>query len=567
MADLSIVIPARNEEFLSRTIQDILEHAEGDTEVIAVLDGAWATPGIPQSPQVHVVYLPAAIGQRAATNLGARISTARYLMKADAHVAFDQGFDRKLMAAAEELGPDVTQIPAQKNLHVYDQVCECGWRGDQAPAVATCPTCGSPDFGKEMVWQPRRGSTTTSWVFDADLHFQYDKAGQKRQSGDICDVMTSLGACFFADREYFLALGGFDERSGSWGQFGQELACKVWLSGGRHVVNRSTWFAHFFRVGGIGFPYEIHHSDQEKARTYHRNLWRANAWPGQVRPLRWLVDKFAPLAGWTPGQVEALPQGLKHGGSPAGTGGDVRRPRVGVVYYTDNRCPFPLSMAVRARLKRLAPGPVVTVTCQPAPGDIQFDIIVPAERGYLTMFRQILAGLEALDTEYAFLAEHDVLYHPSHFEFIPPRDDCYYYNLHWWKVDAEAGRAVTYTSKQTSQLCANRLLLVEHYRARVRRVEAEGFSRAMGFEPGSHRRAARVDDVPSEVWRSTLPNIDVRHGQNLTPSRWSRDQFRDQRNCQGWQEADHVSGWPAFTDRPFHDFLIDVGDFELARHA
>ena len=30
---------------------------------------------------------------------------------------------------------------------------------------------------------------------------------------------------------------------------------------------------------------------------------------------------------------------------------------------------------------------------------------------------------------------------------------------------------------------------------------------------------------------------------NLTPARWSLDQFRDQRNCRGWQEADGVPGW------------------------
>ena len=39
MRDLSILIPARNEVFLEQTIKNILENAEADTEVIAVLDG------------------------------------------------------------------------------------------------------------------------------------------------------------------------------------------------------------------------------------------------------------------------------------------------------------------------------------------------------------------------------------------------------------------------------------------------------------------------------------------------------------------------------------------------
>jgi glycosyltransferase involved in cell wall biosynthesis len=36
---LSILIPARNEEFLGQTIQNILDNIEANTEVIAVLDG------------------------------------------------------------------------------------------------------------------------------------------------------------------------------------------------------------------------------------------------------------------------------------------------------------------------------------------------------------------------------------------------------------------------------------------------------------------------------------------------------------------------------------------------
>ena len=56
--DLSVLIPARNEQWLARTVADVLEHARGDTEVIVVLDGAWADPPLPQHPRLQVVYLP-----------------------------------------------------------------------------------------------------------------------------------------------------------------------------------------------------------------------------------------------------------------------------------------------------------------------------------------------------------------------------------------------------------------------------------------------------------------------------------------------------------------------------
>lgn len=298
MPDLSVIIPARQETYLRETIADVLTHAQADTEVIAILDGAWADPPVPDHPKLRLVHHSVPIGQRAATNLGARCSQAKWIMKLDAHCAVDEGFDVKLIEAARSLGDDCTQIPAQYNFHVYDWVCAaCGHRAYQAPPVTACAKCQGP-VQKELVWKPRARRKTTSWRFDTDLHFQYDGAGEKRQQDDICDVMTSLGACFFMSRHRFRKLGGLDEAAGSWGQFGVEIALKTWLSGGRHVVNKRTWFAHFFRVGGIGFPYPITGSEQEKAREYSRQLWFANAWKHQVRPLAWVIEHFKPLPDW-----------------------------------------------------------------------------------------------------------------------------------------------------------------------------------------------------------------------------------------------------------------------------
>ena len=66
MPDLSVLIAARNEKFLLRTIQDVLSHAEADTEIIAVLDGAWADPPIPDDPRVTLIHHQTSLGQRAA---------------------------------------------------------------------------------------------------------------------------------------------------------------------------------------------------------------------------------------------------------------------------------------------------------------------------------------------------------------------------------------------------------------------------------------------------------------------------------------------------------------------
>jgi len=564
MRDLSVIIPARNEEWLKRTVEDVLAHSERDTEVIVLCDGGWPPVALDTHPRVQVLHVPTSIGQRAATNIGVKLSTAKYVMKLDAHVSMSQGFDRVLIDAAEQLGPDVTQIPAQKHLHIYDQVCpECQHRADQAPHWnGKCPSCKRKvDVQRVVVWEARSKPTTTAWRLDETLHFQYWRDGEKLQpKGDICDVMTSLGACFFMERAYFEKLGGLDEAHGSWGNYGCEVALKTWLSGGRHVVNKACSFAHFFRVGGIGFPYHITGAQQDQARAYSRDMWLRNAWPKQIYPLKWVLDKFAPLPGWSePGskvrkQVELEAKRFKS--RATATIAPSLPGTAGCVYYSDCLPDPAVLEPVRQSIENSGL-PIVAVTLKPIDWPAARNIVLDLERGYLAMFRQILAGLEVLDTEFAFLVEHDVLYHPSHFAFRPPSGDVYYYNLNVWKVHGETGQAVTYDTKQTSGICANRALLVEHYRKRVALVEANGFSRKMGFEPGSHGRSERVDDVRSVVWRSQLPNVDIRHGRNLTASRWSTAEFRNQRNCLGWQEAGEIPGWGVTAGR-FAEWLAET---------
>lgn len=98
---LSVIIPARNEEFLSLTVSDLLRNLRGDTEIIVILDGAWANQPLAQHPRVKVVYHPQSIGQRAAINEGVRLSQAQFVMKVDAHCAFAEGFDVTLMERCE----------------------------------------------------------------------------------------------------------------------------------------------------------------------------------------------------------------------------------------------------------------------------------------------------------------------------------------------------------------------------------------------------------------------------------------------------------------------------------
>ena len=610
--DLSVLIPARNEMFLRQTVENILENAEGETEVIAVLDGEWADPPLVQHPRVQILYHSQSVGQRAATNEAARLSSAKFVMKADAHCAFDKGFDVKLMKQCEK---DWTVVPRMYNLHAFDWQCKkCGNRVYQGPyptecANNKCKNTAKDGFERVMVWQPRRSRETDFARFDNTLHFQYWGAYKQRKEAvgvdGIADLLCFVGACFFMTRERYWELGGMDERHGSWGQMGVEVACKSWLSGGRLVVNKNTWFSHLFRTQpGFGFPYP--NPGIEKARNHSRNLWFNNKWEGQQHSLRWLLEKFWPVPDWTEEELQKLnylPVELKSGlleknrmvvgqmkeALPPTEAACVASAEVpsepltvakavnplrpisggltkGVVYYTDNLCEERLASAVRQKLvMETTPRgiPIVSVSLKPLP-DFGENYVVNGERGVLTMFKQILLGLEKSTADVVFLCEHDVLYHPSHFEFTPPQPDIYYYNENTYKVDGFTGRALFYYTKQTSGLCAYRKLLVEHYQKRVAKVEKDGFSRHMGYEPGCHTPPRGVDNYKAERWMAPFPNVDVRHTTNLTASRWSQDQFRNANACLGWKLGDSVPGW-GITKYRFWPFLQEVADGVVGR--
>lgn len=301
---VSVIIPSRNEGgYLEKTIESLMENAEGEIEIIVVLDG-W----LPNNPievpvddrrQVIWIHNPESIGQRQAINQAARQAKGEFVMKLDAHCAVAKGFD---VILARDCEYDMTMIPRMYNLNVE-------------------------------TWEPKLNKMTDYMfigLLDGNLRAQYYDKRTARQYGlknlrqpsstkQIDDIMCCMGPCFFMHTRRFWELGGCDEAHGGWGQQGVEVACKAWLSGGRLVVNKNTWFAHWFRGGGVpvghkkGFPYRLTQKTVNTARAYSNDLWMNNKWPQQVRTFEWLLNKFQP-PGWDiPGKsqesetVEVMP--------------------------------------------------------------------------------------------------------------------------------------------------------------------------------------------------------------------------------------------------------------------
>ena len=239
-------------------------------------------------------------------------------------------------------------------------------------------------------------------------------------------------------------------------------------------------------------------------------------------------------------------------------------PTKSIIYYTDNRLDEKIMKKCQEQLLKAEDLgiPIISVSLKPI--DFGKNYIVDGERGYLTVTKQIIKGLEESAADVVFFCEHDVLYHPSHFNFTPAKKDVYYYNTNSWMLRAKDGHCLYYDHRSLSGMSCYRETALAHFRKRKERIEAllkeagntghvkatsgntislkEGIHR-LGFEPGTHNRPERIDGLGCEDYRSEFPNVDIRHKNNLTQSRFRKDQFRNARSYAGWLESDSIPGW------------------------
>ena len=512
---LSVLIPARSEEWLARTVQDILEHKEGNTEVIVGLDGQWAEPGIADHEDVTIVYYSSSIGQRQMTNQLCKLSNAKYIMKVDAHCAFDQGFDVKMMNKMQD---NWTMVPIMRNLHAFDWVCEDGHRRYQGPS-GPCKECGK-ETHKEVMWIAKKSPQSKSYSFDAEPHFQYfgdwckrDHFKKDLEETDLTETMSLQGSCFMLTRDKYWELNISDNDTfGSWGSQGIEVACKTWLSGGRVVVNHKTWYAHMFRTqgGDFGFPYPQSGRQVQHAKKYAKKIFFEERWHKAIRPVSWLVERFWPVTYWKDEDLKALKEMEKKAW-----------PTKGIIYYTDNQLSLKIAHAVQKRLRDISAKkdiPIVSASLKPMP-KMGKNIHLPLKRGVETYFKQIITALENSTADVVYFCEHDVLYDPSHFDFIPLVKDKFYYNTNVWRWKYPEDLLVTWEANQVAELCCYREKALKWYKDKLKEIENGEFNRR--YEPGGR------DKNLYENWQSEFPNIDIRHGKNLTKSKWSERDFRD----------------------------------------
>jgi len=234
-----------------------------------------------------------------------------------------------------------------------------------------------------------------------------------------------------------------------------------------------------------------------------------------------------------------------------------------IIYYTDNSLEETFAQKIRDYLVKAAEGkPIICVSQKQM--DFGKNIWVgELPRCHHSLFYEILRGIEATETKYVALAEHDCLYTAEHFNWIPKDDGIFWYNLNHWFADWNSKREGQYSyfrRKALSQLICERNLMLAATKEKLQYLE-DGFTiqrgvagacefgavnntQAFNAEPGvvegrqSYKDAVATlkaqgkslnlwvgkdlgkgDNWKAKGFRTKLPNIDIRHGSNFTGRR------------------------------------------------
>ena len=228
---LSIVLPSWKDPLLAPTIADLLAQAQGDIEVLPVIDGYALQVALPDDPRVRVIHRETNGGMREAINTGVEAARGEWLMRMDEHQRVGPGYDVILTGACP---PDCIITPRR---YALDPV---RWAiMEDIPPV---------DYMKLKIVHYDRGEkfSGVEWRRPDRDHLVVD------------ETMAMQGSCWAMPHAWWdRVIGRLEsEGYGTHYQDSHEMVFKTWQAGGRLLVHKGTWHAHkhrkFPRTHGYG---------------------------------------------------------------------------------------------------------------------------------------------------------------------------------------------------------------------------------------------------------------------------------------------------------------------------
>lgn len=279
MSKVSVIIPARNERYLAKTVEDLFLKATGEIEVVVTVDGPTSFPLPMERPNLTLIKKPIAEGLRPALRDASNVATGKYLMKTDAHMAMSEGFDEVLKKDYED-GWVVVPRLYRLNADTWEKYLN----SQNDYFFVSCP------WGAERV----KGS----WLFREVTWISRDRA---RVDIAIDETMSVQGSVWFMSADHFHnKLKDLCDNLNIWGTWSgeqQEIVFKTWLGGGRVMVNKNVWNAHFSK--GMSERFEsVPDYSRNRDGTSHKHLalyFLRNQWKERIHDFDWLMDRFWPL--------------------------------------------------------------------------------------------------------------------------------------------------------------------------------------------------------------------------------------------------------------------------------
>lgn len=269
---VSVILTTAGEIFLQKTIDNIIEQSTGEIEIIVFQDGYIHNPPLNPHPCVKVIGSAGRVGIHNAINESVDVSDGEYLMKLDAHCALDEGFDEKLKADCEDnwiciptrypLNADIWERDSKSSNYVYISI---------------------------PLEKPKDGPQFWEWGFNA----VNAKSTREDAKELLSETMAFQGSCWFMKRDYFEFLDGLRIPEIHWFE-GVNLSCKSWLSGGKVITNKKTWYAHLHKGKRFSRGYYISRYERDIDKKITIDFWMNNKWHKQIHNFKWLIEKFNP---------------------------------------------------------------------------------------------------------------------------------------------------------------------------------------------------------------------------------------------------------------------------------
>ncbi len=258
---LSIIIPSYKDPLLHKTIDSLLDNAEGEIEIIPVLDGYWTEKPIRDDKRVKILHLGKNRGMRGAINAGVAISSGEFIMRNDEHQIYGKGYD---VILTRDCQPNWIITPLR---YFLDPV---KWEVMDIPPIDICKLKISGGKFAGVEWKSR---------------------SEKYKNEPIVETMAMQGSCWVMPRKWWGEVIGElqTEGYGPLIQDSHEMVFKTWKAGGKLMVDKNTWHAHkhrdFPRTHNNGTPENPANNDA--GYKYAIEVW-GDYYEKEIRP-KWGV--------------------------------------------------------------------------------------------------------------------------------------------------------------------------------------------------------------------------------------------------------------------------------------